>query len=190
MIKQAIAESIKLKEELLNSISENSFIYVVAKLIYSKINSGGKILICGNGGSAADSQHVAAELVGRFMKERKALPAIALTTDTSILTAVGNDYTFDSVFSRQVEALCSSNDLLIGISTSGNSLNIVKALLAAKDKGAHTVALLGGKGGECYALADHSYIVNSTEPARIQEVHLIIEHLICEIVEKYVIEDE
>lgn len=182
-IKQAIEDSINLKTQLLNDPSALSFISKISDLICSSINNDGKVLTCGNGGSAADAQHVAAELVGRFMKNRKALPAIALTTDTSILTAVGNDYGFEYVFSRQVDALCNPQDIVIGLSTSGNSNNIIEAFKSAKSKGATIVALLGGDGGECAKYADYSYIVPSKESGRIQEVHLLIEHLICELVE-------
>lgn len=188
-IKQAIAESISLKSDLLSESGEK-FISQVSDLIVSSINDGGKILICGNGGSAADAQHFAAEFVGRFMKDRKPLPAIALTTDTSILTAIGNDYGFDSVFIRQVDALCTSKDILIGISTSGNSKNVIEAFECAQSKGAKIVALLGNVGGLCIQYADFSYVVSSTESARIQEVHLFIEHLICEFVEKQFVINE
>lgn len=188
-ILQAINDSINLKSTLLDE-SGVEFIIEASRLILSKLHLGGKVLICGNGGSAADAQHFAAEFVGRFMVDRAALPAIALTTDTSILTAVGNDYSFDDVFSRQVSALCNSNDVLIGISTSGKSKNIVNALEMAKKKGAKTITLLGGTGGSCIWYADYKYIVPSSESARIQEVHLLIEHLICEIVEKSFISNE
>lgn len=189
-IEQAIRDSICLKTDLLNDPSGVSFILQVSDLIYASIKVGGKVLICGNGGSAADSQHFAAEFIGRFMLNRAAMPAIALTTDSSIITAIGNDYGFDSIFMRQVDALCTSNDILIGISTSGNSTNIVEAFKCAQSKGAKTVALLGGAGGLCLSYADYSYIVPVVESARIQEVHLLIEHLICEIVESRYVENE
>ncbi|KAA6350178.1 Phosphoheptose isomerase 1 [termite gut metagenome] len=189
-IKEAIEKSIYLKTQLLKSEQSISFITQVSKIIYSKIMAGGKLLICGNGGSAADSQHIAAELVGRFLRDRKALPAIALTTDTSVLTAISNDYNFDIVFERQIEALCTSYDICWGISTSGNSSNVLKALFRAREKGAYTIALLGGNGGKCANYADRSYIVPSIESARIQEIHLLIEHLICELVEYYYVSNE
>lgn len=188
-IEQAIKDSISLKSHLLSD-SNIEFISQVSELIISRIGNGGKVLICGNGGSAADAQHFAAEFVGRFMKDRKALPAIALTTDTSILTAVGNDYGFDSVFMRQVDALCNPNDILIGISTSGNSKNVIEAFKCAQSKGSLIIALLGNTGGLCMQYADYSYVVRSTESARIQEVHLLIEHLICEFVEKWFVANE
>jgi D-sedoheptulose 7-phosphate isomerase len=147
------------------------------------IKSGGKILLMGNGGSAADSQHIAAEIVGRFKKERKGMPAIALTTDTSILTSVGNDYGYDYIFARQVEALCRPEDLVVGITTSGNSANVVNAMQAAKTIGAFTVGLTGGTGGKLTAICDYNLIMPSSVTARIQEAHIFIGHCLCEILE-------
>jgi D-sedoheptulose 7-phosphate isomerase len=147
------------------------------------IANGGKILIMGNGGSAADSQHIAAEIVGRFKKERKGMPAIALTTDTSILTSVGNDYGYDYIFARQIEALCRPEDLVIGITTSGNSANVVRAMEAAKEIGATTVGLTGGTGGKLTALCDYNLIMPSNVTARIQEAHIFVGHCLCEILE-------
>ena len=147
------------------------------------IHKGGKILICGNGGSAADSQHIAAEIVGRFKKERRGMPAIALTTDTSILTSVGNDYGYDYIFARQVEALCRPEDLVIGITTSGNSANVVRAMETAKTIGATTVGLTGGSGGKLTALCDFNLVMPSSVTARIQEAHIFVGHCLCEILE-------
>jgi D-sedoheptulose 7-phosphate isomerase len=147
------------------------------------IQQGGKILLCGNGGSAADSQHIAAEIVGRFKKERKGLPSIALTTDTSILTSVGNDYGYDYIFARQVEALCRPEDMLIGLTTSGNSANVVRAIEAANEIGATTVGLTGGSGGKLNALCRYNIVVPSNVTARIQEAHIFIGHSLCEILE-------
>jgi D-sedoheptulose 7-phosphate isomerase len=147
------------------------------------INNGGKILIMGNGGSAADSQHIAAEIVGRFKKERKGMPAIALTTDTSIITSVGNDYGYDYIFARQVEALCRPEDMVIGITTSGNSANVVRAIEAAKEIGATTVGLTGGTGGKLNNLCNYNIVVPSSVTARIQEAHIFIGHSLCEILE-------
>ncbi len=147
------------------------------------IKNGGKILLCGNGGSAADSQHIAAEIVGRFKKERKGMPAIALTTDTSILTSVGNDYGYDYIFARQVEALCRPEDLVIGITTSGNSANVVRAMEAAKAIGATTVGFTGGTGGKLNALCDYNLVMPSSVTARIQEAHIFVGHCLCEILE-------
>jgi D-sedoheptulose 7-phosphate isomerase len=147
------------------------------------IRNGGKILIMGNGGSAADSQHIAAEIVGRFKKERKGLPAIALTTDTSIITSVGNDYGYDYIFARQIEALCRPEDLVIGITTSGNSANVVNAIEAANAIGATTVGLTGGSGGKLNALCKYNIVIPSNITARIQEAHIFVGHSLCEILE-------
>ncbi len=147
------------------------------------IQSGGKVLLMGNGGSAADSQHIAAEIVGRFKKERKGLAAIALTTDTSILTSVGNDYGYDYIFARQIEALCRPEDLVIGITTSGNSANVVNAMQAAKEIGATTVGLTGGTGGKLTSICQYNLIMPSTVTARIQEAHIFVGHCLCEILE-------
>lgn len=146
--------------------------------------SGGKILIMGNGGSASDAQHFAAEFVGRFLMERRALPAIALSTDTSILTAVGNDYGFDDVFRRQVEALALPGDLVVGISTSGNSANVLNALKEAKKKGCVTAGLLGRDGGAIKEVADLALVVPVDQTPRIQESHSLIIHILCDLVEK------
>lgn len=140
------------------------------------IGAGHKILICGNGGSAGDAQHFAAEMIGRFEKERTAWPAIALTTDTSILTAVGNDYGFDNVFARQVQGLGRPNDILIGISTSGNSENVLRATLEAKNQGMHTVGLLGGDGGALHSQVHQPVLVPHATTARVQEAHIFILH--------------
>ena len=147
------------------------------------IKNGGKILLMGNGGSAADSQHIAAEIVGRYKKERKGLAAIALTTDTSILTSVGNDYGYDYIFARQIEGLCRPEDLVIGITTSGNSKNVVSAIEAANEIGATTVGLTGGSGGKLTALCNYNIVVPTDVTARIQEAHIFIGHCICEILE-------
>lgn len=151
--------------------------------VRTALEKGRKILICGNGGSAADSQHMAAEFVGRFVKERQSLPALALTVDTSLLTAVGNDYGFDCVFSRQVEGLGQEGDVLIAISTSGNSANVVKAVKTAKEKGIYVIALTGENGGILAKESDLCLAVPSQVTARIQEMHIMINHMICEIAE-------
>jgi len=150
------------------------------------IEKGGKILFCGNGGSAADSQHLAAELVVRLRSSfnRPAIPAIALTVDTSILTAGGNDYGFDYVFSRQVEALGREKDALIAISTSGNSLNVIKAIEEAKKKNMFVVGFLGGNGGKIKDMCDISFVAPSNKTARIQETHILVGHILCEIIEE------
>ena len=151
--------------------------------VRTALEKGRKILICGNGGSAADSQHMAAEFVGRFVKERQSLPALALTVDTSLLTAVGNDYGFDCVFSRQVEGLGQEGDVLIAISTSGNSANVVKAVKSAKEKGIYVITLSGENGGILAKESDLRLAVPSQVTARIQEMHIMIIHMICEIAE-------
>lgn len=153
-------------------------------LLVDALQSGKKILVMGNGGSAADAQHLAAEFVGRFLLERKALPAIALTTDTSILTAVGNDYGFDEVFKRQVEALARPGDVVIGISTSGHSNNVFHALTAANETGCKTIALLGRDGGNIAGIVDVHLTVPVQETPRIQEAHLTIIHILCDLVER------
>jgi D-sedoheptulose 7-phosphate isomerase len=135
-----------------------------------------KVLICGNGGSAADAQHFAAELIGRFEREREAWPAVALTTDTSILSAIGNDYGFENVFARQVEGLGCKGDALVAISTSGNSENVLRAVMAARTRGLHTIGLLGGTGGDLAACVDQAVVVQNSRTARIQEGHMLILH--------------
>lgn len=154
-----------------------------AELLALALTAGNKILIAGNGGSAADAQHFAAELVGRFLLERRALPAIALTTDSSILTAVANDYGFEHVFSRQIEALATTGDAVIGISTSGNSANILSALTAARQLGCTTIALLGRDGGAIASCVDLPLIVGCNETPHIQEMHVTIIHLLCKLIE-------
>lgn len=158
-------------------------VVAVADAITKSLKSGGSVLVFGNGGSAADAQHFAAELLGRFEKERKAYPAIALTTDTSALTAIGNDYGFDRVFARQLEALGKPGDVAIGITTSGNSPNVLQAIEAGNARGLVTVALTGS-GGKAGALAAHHVAVADTRTARIQEVHATLLHVICELVEQ------
>ena len=165
--------------EQLVPVIENS-----CKMINETLLSGGKILLAGNGGSAADAQHIAAELTGRYVKERKALPAIALTVDTSALTAISNDYGYENVFSRQIDALATPIDLFIGISTSGNSTNILKALESAKAIGCKTIGLSGRDGGQMNDLCDINIIVPDDVTARIQEMHILIGHIFCKSVDE------
>jgi len=153
-------------------------------LLANALAGGKKLLVMGNGGSAADAQHLAAEIVGRFRLERRGLPAIALTTDTSILTAVGNDYGFDMVFHRQVEALAAAGDVVIGISTSGSSANVRAALLLAGEMGCRTIGLLGRDGGNIRDCVEIALTVPSHDTPRIQEGHITIIHIICDLVEK------
>ncbi|GGI28277.1 D-sedoheptulose 7-phosphate isomerase [Pedobacter mendelii] len=154
-----------------------------SELIINQIKKGNKILLFGNGGSAGDAQHIAAEFTGRFLKERQSLPAIALTTDTSALTAIGNDYGYDRVFERQVEGLASDGDVLIGISTSGNSVNVLKAFETGRKKGCHIIGLSGRDGGAMNDLSDLNIVVPSDVTARVQEVHILIGHMICTAVD-------
>lgn len=155
-----------------------------AELLSETLKSGKKVLLCGNGGSAADAQHIAAELVGRYEAERRALPAIALTTDTSALTALANDYDFERIFSRQVEALAAEGDCLIAISTSGNSPNVIAAVMAARKLGCKVIGMTGANGKKLAGLADACILVPSDRTARIQEAHITIAHVWCEIVER------
>ncbi len=183
-IKSEVAASAQTKEKILN---DTAFLKKIANVIQVSVavyKTGNKILIAGNGGSAADAQHFAAELVGRYGFDRPSLPALALTTDTSNLTAIGNDYGYDYVFSRQLEGMGVAGDLFIGISTSGNSVNILNAFASAKEKGITTVALSGRDGGKMATVADHTLIVPSDATPRIQESHLLIEHIICDAIEK------
>jgi D-sedoheptulose 7-phosphate isomerase len=156
----------------------------IGALLSAAIAKGRKILICGNGGSAADAQHFAAELVGRFERERSAWPAIALTTDTSILTAIGNDYGFAEVFARQVRGLGQKEDVFIGISTSGNSENVIQAVTAAKEAGMQTIGLLGHDGGALKSQTDHAIVVRDPKTARIQEAHILILHYWAMLIEE------
>ena len=181
IIKAKIEENIETNEELHKSQAEN--IEKAAKAIIGSFRNGGKILVFGNGGSAADSQHIAAELVGRFKKERKALPAIALTTNTSTLTAIANDYGYDVTFSRQVEALGREGDVAIGLSTSGNSKNVVAALKCAKSAGLKTIGLTGAGHGAMKDICDILIAIPSKNTPRIQESHILIAHIICELIE-------
>lgn len=182
-ITQSIIEGIKLKEDILNNSRMLTDIETVGNLMVQTLQQGHKVLLCGNGGSAADAQHIAAELVGRFVTDREGLPAIAMTTDTSILTAVSNDYGFSHIFERQTAALGAKGDILIGLSTSGNSPNVEYALQKARSMGITTVGFLGRDGGKCKDLCDYSFIIPHPESARIQEVHITIGHILCGIVD-------
>ncbi len=182
-IKKIFRESILVKQETLD-VNCDRIVSAVKEMI-NVFERNGKVLFFGNGGSAADSQHIAAEFIGRFKKERRALPAIALTTDTSILTCLGNDYGFDVIFSRQIEGLGQKGDIAFGISTSGNSKNVIEGIKKAKDKGLTTISLTGCGGGELAQLTDISIIVPSKITARIQESHICIAHAICELVEDH-----
>ena len=181
-VKNLLNISADLKKTVAETLS--SEILDAAQKIQGRLEAGGKLMLMGNGGSAGDAQHIAAELVGRFKKERKAMPALALTVDTSSLTAIGNDYGFDTIFERQVEALANKNDAVIGISTSGNSENIIRAVNKANSIGAFTIGLLGNDGGKLKDAVNLPIIIPSNDTARIQEVHITIGHIICEIIEE------
>ncbi len=181
-LKDIIQDSIDVKRQL---TSEHiSCLNEIVNLLKRCLDEGNKILLFGNGGSAADSQHIAAELVSKFNKDRKALSAIALTTDTSILTSISNDYAFDNVFARQIEALGQKGDVAIGISTSGNSPNVLKGLAVAREKGLSTVGLTGQNGGKLKDYVDICFNAPTNSTARIQEVHITVAHAICDILER------
>ena len=181
MIKKTLERSTKIIAELSDLSDE---INKTANLIITAINKNRKIIIIGNGGSAADAQHIAAEFLGRYKLKRKSIPAIALTSNSSTTTAIANDYDFSDIFSRQCESLVSKGDVVIGISTSGNSENVVKGLRTSKKNGGLTIGLLGNKGGKIKNIVDISLIVKATSIPRIQEAHRVIYHIICEIVEE------
>lgn len=182
LIQERFAEHIEVAQAVMASdILEK--IERIAQEIKQALANGHKVLFCGNGGSAADSQHLAAEFVGRFQKERQGLAAIALTVDTSILTAVGNDYGYDKVFVRQVEALAQAGDVLVGISTSGNSANVVEAIKLAKEKGLFCVGMTAAGGGKMAQLCDECIAVPAKVTARAQEMHILIGHILCELVD-------
>ena len=171
-------------ESIKKSIENIPEIIRIIESITKSLKKGNKIILFGNGGSAADAQHIAAELVGRFGYDRKSLSAISLTTDTSVITSIGNDYSFEKIFSRQCESLVNKGDVVVGISTSGNSINVKNGLLVSKRKGAKTIGFLGHKGGHIKNIVDIPLIINSNSTPRIQEVHRTSAHIICEMVEK------
>jgi D-sedoheptulose 7-phosphate isomerase len=185
-MRDEILTQLQVHQSLLAAISAEPYLSQTADLSAHIIDSyrrGGKLILCGNGGSAADAQHVAAEMVSRFRRERQALPAIALNVNTSVLTAIGNDYAYDQVFTRQVEAFVCPEDVVIGISTSGNSANIVAALRTAKARGAWTVALTGAGGGLAGREADFCLAAPSKDTPRVQEAQITILHIVCDLVE-------
>ena len=183
IIEETLEQSTKIIADL-HDLSDE--IDKTANLIITAINKNRKIIIIGNGGSAADAQHIAAEFLGRYKLKRKSIPAIALTSNSSTTTAIANDYDFSDIFSRQCESLVSKGDVVIGISTSGNSENVVKGLRTSKKNGGLTIGLLGNKGGKIKNIVDISLIVKATSIPRIQEAHRVIYHIICEIVEEEV----
>lgn len=178
-------ENILQHQQLFSRLSElDQAVTRASLLIANGLSAGGKLIICGNGGSAADSQHIAAEFTGRFIKDRRPIAAISLTTDTSALTCIGNDYSFNEVFSRQVLAIGRPGDILLAITTSGNSANVIAAIEAAKNIGIQSIGLLGRDGGKARHICDHSIVVPSDVTARTQEAHILIGHTICGMVEK------
>lgn len=183
-IVEAIEASIAAKQMLLRSAEVVSSIAKVSELLVSALRQGNKALLFGNGGSAADAQHIAAELVGRFVLDRPGLPALALTVNSSTVTAIANDYGFDEIYSRQLEALGRPGDVAVGISTSGNSGNVLRAVSKAKELGLHTVGLTGDSGGRLKSIVDNCICVPSSETPRIQECHILIGHILSELVER------
>jgi D-sedoheptulose 7-phosphate isomerase len=181
IIKHEFSEHLKVSKKTMESICKP--IEIAAKICIDSLKKGGKILIIGNGGSAADAQHIAAELVGRYKAERKGLSAIALTTDTSVITSIANDYGYLHVFDRQVEALANEGDVVIGISTGGGSANVISALKLANDLGCKTIGLSGRDGGEFNSLCDINLIAIGEDTPRIQEMHILIGHIICHLIE-------
>ena len=188
-IKDQIKKSYETKQDIYNNEELLNKIEQVAKICVELYRGSNKTILAGNGGSAADAQHIAAELVGRYGFDRPSIPSLALTTDTSNLTAIGNDYGYDKVFSRQLEGMGQEGDIFIGISTSGNSKNIINAFQSAKVKGITTVALTGKDGGEMAKIADIALIVPSDSTPRIQESHILIGHILCDIIEKEIFGD-
>jgi len=189
-ISKLIEASIATKQSLLSSLEVVLTIAKVSEILVYALKQGNKALLFGNGGSAADAQHIAAELVGRFAFDRPALPALALSVNSSCVTAIGNDYGFDRVFSRQLEALARPGDIAIGISTSGNSQNIIHAMSAARKMGLLTIALTGSTGGDLRKSVDHCIRVPSNETPRIQECHILIGHIVSELVEREIFHEE
>ena len=183
-IVKRIEENVSVKKSILNDAHLIDTIERAATIVVNAIKNGNKIIFCGNGGSAADSQHLAAELIGKFYFNRRSLPAVSLTVNTSIITAIGNDFGFDKVFARQLEGIGKAGDVLIGLSTSGNSENVVEAFRLAKEIGIITIAFTGESGGILRNLADILINVPSNDTPRIQEAHIMVGHIICELVEK------
>ncbi len=185
IVKQTIKDEFSSHLETINKVIETmeESLVQASQLAVETLKNGNKVLLCGNGGSAADAQHIAAELTGRYKTERRGLPGIALTTDTSALTAIGNDYGYDRVFDRQVEALANKGDLIIGISTSGNSKNIVSALKLGRELGCKTLGFSGRDGGAMNEVCDINLIVPSNNTPRIQEMHILFGHTICQIID-------
>lgn len=186
-IKDAIEKSVMIKKSIADDVNLQNEIAYVAEIIADAIKKGNKLLVCGNGGSAADAQHIAGEFVNRFYYDRPPMACIALTTDTSVLTAIGNDYDFNRIFAKQTEANGMSGDVILGISTSGKSKDVLEAFRVAKEKGLITVALIGGdRNSDMAKIADYVLSVDSNETPRIQEGHMLIYHIVCQLVEQLV----
>lgn len=184
VMKERIRQSIEVKSALLENEQLLDILEQLTKEIVTAIRNGHKLVLCGNGGSASDALHFAGEIVGRFIKERSAWPAVVLNADVATLTAIGNDYGYDEVFARQAEGHCQLDDVFIGISTSGNSENVLRAVDVAKRKGAKTAALLGKDGGKIGKVVDYPLIVPCNTTARVQESHILLIHIMCELAEK------
>lgn len=184
IVKEILNESIRVKNKIVDDPSLLSQINKISSVIIEAYRKKNKVILFGNGGSAADAQHVAGELVNRLQMEREALPAIALTTDSSVLTSIANDYDYSRIFARQMEAFAKEGDVAIGISTSGNSPNVIEAIKIAKEKGAKTIGFTGSKGGKLAELVDFVISVPSDEAPRVQESHITIFHIICCLVER------
>ncbi len=189
-VTELMKASIATKQTMLSSSELVATIAKVSEILVASLQQGNKVILFGNGGSAADAQHIAAELVGRFAFDRPALPALALSVNSSCVTAIGNDYGFEHVFSRQIEALAKAGDVAVGISTSGNSPNVAKAVLAARQMGLRTVGLTGASGGTLAKSAEFCICVPSNDTARIQECHILIGHILSELVEKEIFPEE
>ena len=189
-VKEIMAASIVAKQSMLSSGTIVETIAKVSEILTAVLRAGNKVLLFGNGGSAADSQHIAAELVGRFAFDRPALPALALSVNSSCVTAIGNDYGYEQVFSRQLEALAKAGDVAIGISTSGNSPNVVQGVITARKLGLQTVGLTGSAGGTLAKTADYCICVPSNETPRIQECHILVGHVISELVEREIFHEK
>lgn len=184
LIAARISESINVKKGLLENTQLLDHLENLSNEIVCAIRSGHKLVLCGNGGSASDALHFAGEIVGRFVRERNAWPAVVLNADVATMTAIANDYGYDDVFARQVEGHCQEGDIFLGISTSGNSENVLRAVIAAKKKGAKTAALLGKDGGKIGKVVDYPVIVPCSTTARVQEAHILLIHIMCEWIEK------
>ncbi|MCP4682637.1 MAG: D-sedoheptulose 7-phosphate isomerase [Desulfobacterales bacterium] len=181
IIEKILAESLGVKETFIKKNVSN--LILLAEKIAQAFTSDCKLLLCGNGGSAADAQHIAAEFINRYILERPPLPALALTTDSSVITSIGNDYSFNDIFSKQIKALGMEGDILLAISTSGNSENILSAARDARDQGIFTAAMIGGDGGKLAGLADIALVVDSEITARVQETHILAGHILCHLVD-------